>query len=88
MNSEKINKKQTIINWAGSAENSGSTEAQIGLITERVRVISAHIVNNHKDHSSRRGLLKLIGQRRRLIKYLARCDEEKAKDFQKRIKTA
>lgn len=86
MIAEKINKKQIITDWTGDANNTGSTKAQIGLLTARVKMISEHVLKNHKDHSSRRGLLKIIGQRKRLIKYLARQDSQKAKEVQVKIK--
>ncbi len=80
-------KKRIIVDWAGSEDKSGSIEAQIGLITHRVRIISSHLENNHKDHSSRRGLLKLLGRRKRLIRYLSRKDEQKAKILREKMKS-
>lgn len=83
----EVNTKAKIIaEWAGSEANSGSVEAQVGLITERVRTIAKHLESNHKDHSSRRGLLKLLGKRRKLISYIGKKDAEKAKLFSKKIK--
>ena len=65
--------KQTIINdLGGSAKNTGATEVQIGLLTERIKQLTEHFKQNKKDTNSRRGLLKLVGQRRRLLKYLQR----------------
>lgn len=62
----------------GSEKNTGSVESQIALLTERIEHISAHINNgNKKDHSSNRGLLKMVGQRKRLLKYMAGKDIEK-----------
>jgi small subunit ribosomal protein S15 len=48
----------------------GSTEEQIGLLTERIKHISIHLKKNHKDHSTQRGLMKLVGQRKSLLGYL------------------
>lgn len=50
--------------------NSGSTEVQIDLLTQRISHISNHLKSNHKDHSTQRGLMKLVGQRKSLLGYL------------------
>ncbi len=64
-------KKQEIIAKYGRGENdTGSPEVQIALLTERIKYLTDHLKTNKKDHSSRLGLLKLVGQRRRLIRYL------------------
>jgi small subunit ribosomal protein S15 len=55
--------------------NSGSTEVQIALITDRINTLNPHFQKHSKDHSSRLGLLKLVGQRRRLLNYLKAQDE-------------
>ena len=56
--------------YAGKAENTGSIEGQIALITERMAQISAHLQTNKKDFSTHRGLMHLVGRRRRLLNYL------------------
>ncbi|MFZ0390330.1 MAG: 30S ribosomal protein S15 [Calditrichia bacterium] len=67
--------KQEIINkFGGNPQNSGSTEVQIALITRRIMELTEHLKKNSKDHHSRRGLLKLVGQRRRLLNYLIKKD--------------
>jgi small subunit ribosomal protein S15 len=64
-------KKAEIIGEYGSAEgDSGSSQAQIALLTARILELTAHSQTHAKDHHSRRGLLKLVGQRRRLLRYL------------------
>jgi small subunit ribosomal protein S15 len=64
-------KKQSIFSdFGGSATNTGSIEGQIALITERMNQISAHLQNNKKDFSTHRGLMHLVGRRRRLLNYL------------------
>ena len=64
-------KKQEIIAKYGRGENdTGSPEVQIALLTERIKYLTDHLKTNKKDHSSRLGLLKLVGQRRRLMRYL------------------
>ncbi len=58
-------------NFGGSITNTGSIEAQIALLTERINSISAHLKTNKKDFSSNRGLLKMVGKRKRLLAYLS-----------------
>jgi small subunit ribosomal protein S15 len=60
--------------FGGKAENTGSTEGQIALFTERINHISGHLKTNKKDHSSTLSLLKMVGRRRRLLNYLAKKD--------------
>jgi len=68
-------KKQEIIAKYGRGENdTGSTEVQVALLTERIKYLTEHLKTNKKDHSSRLGLLKLVGQRRRLMRYLRNKD--------------
>ncbi len=70
--------KQEIIKKHGSDEkNTGNTEAQIALLTKRIQMLTEHFKAHTKDHNSRVGLLKLVGQRRRLLKYLQKKDLEK-----------
>ncbi len=68
-------KKQEIIAKYGRGENdTGSPEVQIALLSERILYLTEHLKTNKKDHSSRLGLLKLVGQRRRLLRYLQKKD--------------
>ncbi len=68
-------KKQEIVAKYGRGENdTGSTEVQVALLTERIKYLTEHLKTNKKDHSSRLGLLKLVGQRRRLMRYLHKTD--------------
>ena len=74
--------KQTIIESYGSnTDDTGATEVQIALLTKRIVDLTEHAKNHKKDHSSRRGLLKLVGQRRKLLKYLQRTDLEKYREI-------
>ena len=57
--------------------DTGSPEVQIGILTERMNVLSEHLKTHSKDHHSRRGLLKMVGHRRRLLNYLQREDVER-----------
>ncbi|MFC1537127.1 30S ribosomal protein S15, partial [Pseudomonadota bacterium] len=68
-------KNEVITKFATHEGDTGSPEVQVALLTERINGLSGHFKDNHKDHHSRRGLLKMVGQRRNLLKYL------KGKDF-------
>ncbi|WP_104695154.1 30S ribosomal protein S15 [Helicobacter salomonis] len=71
-------KKQEIIAKFGrQAGDTGSSEVQIALLSQRISDLSAHLKSNPKDHSSRLGLLKLVGHRRNLLKYLKRTQHER-----------
>ncbi len=70
-------KKQEIIkNFGRTPEDTGSPEVQIALLTERINELTEHLKTNKKDHHSRRGLLKMVGQRRGLVEYLKKTDIE------------
>jgi small subunit ribosomal protein S15 len=75
-------KKQEIISAFAQGENdTGSPVVQIALLTERIKILTQHLKEHKKDHSSRLGLLKLVGQRKRLLKYLKRKDYEKYQEL-------
>jgi small subunit ribosomal protein S15 len=68
-------KKQEIIkNFGRTPEDTGSPEVQIALLTERITELTEHLKSNKKDHHSRRGLLKMVGQRRGLLEYLKKTN--------------
>ena len=70
-------KKTAIINEYGrKAGDTGSPEVQVAILTARIAELTAHLQENPKDHHSRRGLLKMVGQRRGLLDYLKRNDIE------------
>ncbi len=66
----KEQKAQIIAKFGSSETNTGSTQVQIALLTARINDLQAHFKVNPKDHASRRGLLQMVGQRRRLLRYL------------------
>jgi small subunit ribosomal protein S15 len=71
-------KKQELIQKFGRADgDTGSAEVQIALLTERINELTEHLRSHRKDHHSRRGLLMLVGKRRRLLRYLERADLER-----------
>ncbi|MDR1920152.1 MAG: 30S ribosomal protein S15 [Candidatus Adiutrix sp.] len=61
--------------------DTGSPEVQVALLTERIVNLTEHFKHHHKDHTSRRGLLKLVGQRRRLLNYLKKQDIARYRDL-------
>jgi small subunit ribosomal protein S15 len=68
-----IEKKSEIFqNFGGKSSNTGSTEGQVALLTEQINHISDHLKTNKKDFSSQRGLMKMVGQRKRLLTYLSK----------------
>ena len=71
---DQAKKAEIIAKYARGNGDTGSTEVQVALITERIKDLTEHLKTNKKDHSSRLGLLKLVGQRRRLMKYLKKTD--------------
>ena len=60
--------------YGGNEKNTGSIEAQIAVLTERIKHISAHLKQNKKDFSTQRGLMQLVGRRKRLLQYLSKTN--------------
>ena len=69
-------KRELIAKFGKDEHDSGSTKVQIALLTERINALTEHLRTHKKDHHSRRGLLMLVGRRRRFLKYLQRTDLE------------
>ena len=78
-------KKEIIDKFKKHEGDTGSTEVQIALLTERIATLTEHFKIHHKDHHSRRGLLKLVGQRRRLLAYLKKKSNDKYLNFIKEL---
>lgn len=70
-------KADIVKKFGGSEQDTGRTEVQIALLSERIKYLTDHFKTHAKDNHSRRGLLKLVGQRRRLLNYLAKKDIER-----------
>ena len=73
----KEKKAEIIKTYGRTPEDTGSPEVQIAILTERIRELTEHLKVNKKDHHSRRGLLKMVGQRRGLLAYLKKTDIER-----------
>lgn len=73
----KEKKAEVVGKYGRDGTDTGSTEVQVALLTERINDLTEHLREHGKDHHSRRGLLMLVGQRRRLLRYLQRTDLER-----------
>ncbi|MGB7249422.1 MAG: 30S ribosomal protein S15 [Phormidesmis sp.] len=79
-------RKQEIISEHQVHEtDTGSVDVQIAMLTDRINTLSQHLQKNKKDYSSRRGLLKMIGQRKRLLAYLVKQDSDRYKALIKKL---
>jgi small subunit ribosomal protein S15 len=78
-------KAEVIKNYATTSGDTGSPEVQIAILSERITNLTEHFKNHVKDNHSRRGLLKLVSQRRQLLDYLRRTDEGRYKGLIERL---
>ncbi len=85
MKKNKTKKKQVIEKFKEHAEDTGSTSVQISLLSERINNLSEHLTSHNKDIHSRRGLLSLVGKRRRLLNYLKKKDAKKYSELLKEL---
>ena len=69
-------KREIIVQFGENEQDTGNTRVQVALLTQRINDLTAHLREHRKDHHSRRGLLMLVGQRRRLLNYMQRSDLE------------
>jgi small subunit ribosomal protein S15 len=70
-------KQELVEKFGSSGADTGKAEVQVALLTERINLLTEHLRLHRKDHHSRRGLLMLVGRRRRLLNYLQRADLER-----------
>ena len=82
---EKAKKGAIISEYRNRDNDTGSTEVQVAILTERINQLTGHMAANKHDFHTQRGLLKLVGQRRRLLTYLNREDAEKYKSLIARL---
>jgi small subunit ribosomal protein S15 len=73
----KDKKAELIGKYGRATDDTGSAEVQVALLTERINELTEHLRSHSKDHHSRRGLLKMVGKRRRLLRYIERSDLER-----------
>ena len=81
----KEQKQEIVAKYGKDANDTGSTEVQIALLTARINDLTDHFKANPKDHHSRRGLLKMVGQRRGLLAYLKKNDIERYRSLIERL---
>ena len=79
-------KEKTISTFKLHDKDTGSADVQIALLTQRINHLTEHLQGNKKDHSSRRGLLVMVGQRRRLLDYLHDTDKQRYQAVTKKLK--
>lgn len=82
---EKAKKQEIIKSFGRNNKDTGSTEVQIALLTERINHLTEHLKANPQDNHSRRGLIKLVGQRKGLLSYLENEDIEKYRELKKAL---
>jgi small subunit ribosomal protein S15 len=82
---QAVPKAQSIKEFARHDKDTGSPDVQIALLTRRINHLTEHLKANNKDFGSRRGLLMLVGKRRRLLDYLVRVDASRYTDVAKRL---
>jgi small subunit ribosomal protein S15 len=79
-------KAKTISDFKLHERDTGSADVQVALLTQRINHLTEHLQKNQKDHSSRRGLLMMVGQRRRLLDYLQTIDVTRYQAVTKKLK--
>ena len=80
-----VRKKELIETYRINEQDTGSPEVQIAILTERISYLTEHLKANKKDHHSRRGLLKMVGQRRGLLNYLMKINIERYRSIVERL---
>ena len=85
MSLSKEMKKQIIADYAIKDGDTGSPEVQVAVLTAKINYLSEHMKSNKHDHHSRRGLLKMVSNRRRLLDYLKKDDETRYSELIKRL---
>ncbi len=81
----KERKRELIKKYGRNENDTGAPEVQIAILTERIKEITEHLRSHPKDHASRRGLILLVGKRRRLLNYLMRKDIERYRTIIKEL---
>ncbi|HWO70667.1 MAG TPA: 30S ribosomal protein S15 [Actinomycetota bacterium] len=81
----KERKSEIIRDFRRSDADTGSTEVQVAVLTHRIQELTEHLKTHRKDHHSRRGLLQMVGRRRRLLEYLKREDIERYRELISRL---
>ena len=77
--------QELVKNFGKTPEDTGSTEVQIAALTDNISILTEHMKKNHKDFSTRRGLLKMVARRRKLLKYLQSEDEKRYREIKTKL---
>ena len=85
MSVTKEKKQELIKEYATGEEDTGSVNVQCAILSERIRKLTAHLQDNNHDTQAKRGLIALVTRRRKLLKYLDRCDSQRYRDLIKKL---
>lgn len=85
MSVTKERKQELIAKFGGNEKDSGKAEVQVAILTERINDLRDHFGDHKKDHASRRGLMQMVGKRRRLLDYMKRKDIERYRTIIKEL---
>jgi small subunit ribosomal protein S15 len=83
---DKEKKSELINKYRLNKKDTGSTEVQVAVLTERINQLTEHMASNRHDYHTQRGLVKLVGQRRRLLSYLSREDTKRYRSLINKLK--
>lgn len=83
---KRATKKKVITKYATHPKDTGSPQVQIAILTERINQLSKHLESHAKDNHSRRGLLQMVGKRRKLLNYLRLNEKDSYEDLLKQLK--
>lgn len=81
----KVEKSSLIEQFRIHEQDTGSPEVQVAILTKRINGLTEHLKQHKKDHHSRRGLLKMVGQRRRMLNYLKKTDMQRYRSIVKKL---
>ena len=81
MSITKERKAELVVEFGKTSDDSGSAAVQVAILTDRILYLTEHMKTHKKDFASRRGLLKMVGQRRHLLDYIRKGDEQAYKDL-------
>lgn len=86
MSLTKERKEEIVREYGSNPDDCGKTEVQIALLTERINQLTGHFDTHKKDFHSKTGLMKMVGERKRLLDYLMKCDIERYRHIVKKLK--
>ncbi len=84
-NTQTVDRKSIVADNQRHGEDTGSVEVQVSILTARILHLTEHLKAHKKDHSSRRGLLKMVGKRSSLLKYIAKADNDRYRALIKKL---